>query len=129
MLKRFAVFCLLVIFVFVLASCGQSGESDVNEELYEKASEFVSQLVDGDYSSAFASFDDDMKAALPQSDLQAAWEQVITQVGDYKGEVGKRTDQVDGYDRVFVNSEFEDATIDIIVVFNSEKEISGLFFQ
>jgi hypothetical protein len=129
MLKRFTVFCFLVIFVFLLASCGQSGESDVSEELYEKATEFVSQLVDGDYSNAFASFDDDMKAALPESELQVTWELVLTQVGDYKGEVSKRTDQVDGYDRVLVKSEFEAATIDIIVVFNSDKEISGLFFQ
>lgn len=124
MFKRLPVFCLVVIFAFLLTACG--GQSD---ELDEKAAEFVTQLVEGDYSSAYASFDDEMKAALAEDELQEIWEQILTQIGDYKREVSKRKDQVEGYDRVFVKSEFETATIDIIVVFNSDKEISGLFFQ
>lgn len=129
MVKRFFVLCVLIVFIFTAASCGNSDESNGTEELITLAGDFVQLLSEGDYATAFESLNADMQDALPESELQATWELVLSQVGDYEGEVNKRTDQVDGYHRVLINSEFETATIDIIVVFDNNNEIAGLFFQ
>lgn len=92
------------------------------------AVEFVDLLVKEDFSAAFERFDTTMKGALPEADLQAVWESLLAQIGSFQEHVEIRVDKVAEYDRVYVTGEFEQATIDVIIVFDSEGRVAGLFF-
>ncbi len=129
MLKKFAVICMLAIFALSVVSCSSPG-NDTNEEISALAAAFVNQLAEEDFTGAYASLDEKMKQELPsESELETIWKQILAQAGDYEGETGIRTDKVEGYDRAFVTSEFASATLDLIVVYNSNKEVAGFFIQ
>ena len=130
MYKRILVFLLLFIMTLTAASCGkQPAEVPLDGEISALASEFVAMLAVEDFVGAVSYFDSKMKQALPEAKLKKTWQDLQQQVGQFKGEVGQRTDQADGYDIIFVTTQFENALLDIRVVFGSNKRIAGLFFQ
>jgi len=92
------------------------------------AKELVGLLVKGDYKKATQNFDDTMKKALPAEKLQQVWSSIIAQVGPFKEQLGIRKEKIQRYDAVFVTCKFERALLDAKVVFNSKKQVAGLFF-
>lgn len=96
------------------------------------AQSFVSFLAQADYASAEATFDDTMQQAMPIGKLQQAWESLISQVGQFKQQLSTRTTQTTQngvqYEVVFVTCAFENANIDIRVVYGPDGKVAGLFF-
>ena len=92
------------------------------------ARKFVTLLLDGKFESAAKKFDDKMREASPPDKLEEAWNMTVCEAGPFREQLGTRTEQIDIYDIVFVTCEFEETLIDIKIVFNKKKEISGLFF-
>jgi hypothetical protein len=93
------------------------------------AQELVQRLVDSEFETATQPFDAAMQKALPASKLEEVWGQLTAQVGAYQRQIETQQDELQGYRRVHVISQFENANIDVLVVFNSEGQISGLFFS
>jgi hypothetical protein len=98
------------------------------EEIDTMAREFVDLLVKEEFESATALFDKTMNNALPVEKLRQTWTGLLSQVGRYKKRIGTRDQKVQQYDVVFVTCEFEQATLDVKVVFDSAKKIAGLLF-
>jgi tRNA threonylcarbamoyladenosine modification (KEOPS) complex Pcc1 subunit len=92
------------------------------------AEELVNLLANGDYEKAVENFDTTMKNALPAEKLQQVWLSLIAQAGPFVKQVGTRKEKILQYDVVFVTCKFEKTVLDAKVVFNSDKQISGLFF-
>jgi dienelactone hydrolase len=90
--------------------------------------EFVALLVKGDFASAVARYDNAMKTALPEPKLRETWQSLEAQAGPFKKRLQTRTQTVRGYDVVLVTCEFGRAKLDAKVVFNSQGEVTGLFF-
>jgi dienelactone hydrolase len=139
---RHAPALLALILAAGLAACGGSAEPDastaepastaaatVDPELSRLATEFIDQLVAGDFAAAAASFDATMAEALPAADLASTWQQLGGQVGAYEQEISRRQESTGGYDAVIVTAQFERSPLDIRIVFDSERRIAGLFFQ
>jgi hypothetical protein len=97
-------------------------------DLITLATSFVDSLAKEDYASAFKMFDTTMARAMPPEKLRETWKTLLTQVGTFKRQAGNRTEKSGQFDIVYVTCEFEQATLDIKVVFNSAKEVSGLWF-
>jgi dienelactone hydrolase len=93
------------------------------------AKTFVDQLAKGDFAPATAIFDTTMKSAMPEATLKETWQQLLAQVGAFQQQIGTYTTEQLGYKTVFVTCRFEKADIDVQVVFNSQDQISGLFFK
>ncbi|KJS84278.1 MAG: hypothetical protein JM58_11290 [Peptococcaceae bacterium BICA1-8] len=93
------------------------------------ASDFIALLVKEDFESASEYFDADMLKALPQDKLGEIWGQLKDQVGAYQDELSRKQEVTDGYDVIIVTTQFEKSPLNIRMVFNSDKRISGLFFQ
>lgn len=93
-----------------------------------QAKAFIDLLTKKDFSAAEKYFDDTMKAALPQEELQKTWNALVTQAGILKQKANTRIDRKDGYEVVTVTCEFEKAKIDIKVAFDQTTRIVGLFF-
>ena len=85
-------------------------------------------LVRGDYADAFAQFDTPMKDAMPVDQIKAAWESLLAQAGEFQKVTGVRQAKEQGYDVVYVTCAFEKSELNVKVVYNDEKEISGLWF-
>lgn len=128
---KIMAYLLLPLCIALLVSCGQQAEKEevsVTSDLTPRATEFVTLLTQEDYANAVKSFDSTMKAAMPPNELQNAWASLVGQVGAFKKQVSTRETKEMGFDVVYVTCEFEKGPLNIKVVFNAEKEISGLWF-
>jgi dienelactone hydrolase len=99
------------------------------DSLEEKAKAWVNLLVEGKYDVAVTSFDKTVAAQMSAGRLKETWNALMNQAGGFKDIVGTRTDTQSGYNRVFVTCNFEKAAIDVLVVYDAEEKIAGLFFQ
>jgi uncharacterized protein len=84
-----------------------------------------------DYAGAIGLFDDQMKAALPESKFKEVWTALPQQVGSFQGRSNARlADRKDLYQRVIVPLQFEKMALNMLVVIDvTTGKISGLFFQ
>ncbi|MBD1938781.1 alpha/beta fold hydrolase [Microcoleus sp. FACHB-68] len=91
------------------------------------ALQFVELLVQEDFAGATGNFDSQMQASFPPDKLRETWTAITGQVGKFEKTAGIRSEKDGEYDIVFVTSEFEKATLDIKIIFNSNQQIAGLF--
>jgi hypothetical protein len=98
------------------------------EELIAQAKEFVDLMVQGEFSKAVENFDSVMSKAMPEEKLKEVWQTVIKQAGPFKKQTGTRTETLPKFDIIYVTCQFEKGNLDIKVVFNREKQITGLWF-
>lgn len=111
-----------------LVSYAQEQEVSKSGDLTGVAKEFVELLAKEDFAGAVKNFDSTMKAVLPEEKIREAWKSLLAQIGPFKRQIGIRTEKLLQYDIVFVTCEFEKSVLDVKVVFNSAREISGLWF-
>ncbi|MHC4068096.1 MAG: DUF3887 domain-containing protein [Planctomycetota bacterium] len=99
-----------------------------NAQLETMAENLVNFLAEAQFEKATENFDATMKKALPPEQLKQIWDSLVTDVGPYQEQIGTRTEKVLRYQAVFVTCRFEKTTLDVKVVFDSQKQIGGLFF-
>jgi len=90
--------------------------------------EFVDLLAKGDFAQAAARYDAAMRAALPEPKLREAWQSIEKQIGRFQKRLKTRALKTAGYDVALVTCELERANLDVKVVFNSQGQVTGLFF-
>lgn len=121
--------CLFFAVVFSLAAssgCGNGQQSSL--DLGGEARELVESLSAGDYSAVLEEFDATMLEAMPAETLRQAWESLLEQEGAFQSIAGSRVERAGGYEAVFVTCCFEKASIDIKVVYDMDRKVTGLFF-
>jgi uncharacterized protein len=91
--------------------------------------EIVDELIAGEYSKVEARYSSQMAAALPPGKLKAAWEGLISQVGDFQSITETRIDDAGGQKIVTVVCKFEKTELDARVAFDAEGKLAGLFFR
>jgi hypothetical protein len=121
-MRRYAYLLLLALLSTSLIPYGGG------DEFTPIAKRFVELLSEGEFSKATENFDGVMKKVLPPKKLKEVWESLVAQAGPFKGQIGARTEKTGKYEIVFVTCRFEKLTLDAKVVFNREKQISGLWF-
>ena len=97
--------------------------------LERAAIEFVGQMGRRDFTAAVSRFDPTMSAFMPAAELEKTWDTVEVQFGSFQGWSQTTTGEIQGYDYVLVTSTFENAVLDIRVVFDDDSRIAGLLFQ
>jgi uncharacterized protein len=117
----------MALLLFCSVAGAQPNDTSASQPLINKAKAFVSLLAQGDFTAATADFDSTMKAAMPPEKLDETWKTVTAQVGKFKEQAGVRTEKMAQYDIVYIGSIFEQANLDIKVVFDSASKIAGLF--
>jgi dienelactone hydrolase len=86
-------------------------------------------LVKEDFKAACKDFDDAMKKALPPEQLEKNWKVIVGRIGAYRKMSVLRAETSGKYDVVYSTFQFEKSKIDVRVVFNADKQVTGLFFQ
>lgn len=108
-------------------AAAQVKESELTE-LQKSAKQFIEYMEKGKFEKATKDYDEAMKKAMPADKLDETWKKVLSQVGSFKKQTAYRTVKIKEYDAVLVTCEFENQTLDIRVVYNSKKQVSGLQF-
>ena len=127
-MKKSVCVAMLLIAVALVTSCGRPKDAPAAGDLTASAQDLVSLLANEDFATATNDFDSTMEAALPPQKLGQAWQSLIAQAGSFRQQVSTRTEKIASYDVVFVTCEFERATMDIKVAFDSARQITGLWF-
>ena len=120
-MKRF-VFS--VIF-FVLAISLSFAQTDTT---VEKAKEFVELVTMKDFSKAANMFAEVLYAQMPEDKLMALWNSIEMQSGKYLNTTDVFTEKMREYRIVIQTCQFENASLDLRLVFDSEEKIGGIFF-
>jgi oligoribonuclease NrnB/cAMP/cGMP phosphodiesterase (DHH superfamily) len=118
----------IMLFAGSLITCGGKNDNQKAGDYTPLAEQFVDMLVNEEYDNAVQKFDSTMKHVLPADKLEDVWQNLLTQVGHYKRQLGIRQTNEQGYDIVYISCEFEEANADVKIVFNKNKEIAGLWF-
>jgi uncharacterized protein len=124
MKKRMRIFL-----AFVLGLGLSSLAFPQDAQLSELAGKALSELVNGNYAAFYARFDEKMKAALPEEKLPEMWKSIAGQFGSFKSQGAVRQDKSGDFDVVTIACQFEKAPLDVRLVFNAQRQMSGLFFS
>ncbi len=119
-----ALFLLLVACFFACDQGQQAGTPDITGP----GRQFVEMLASGNYAGVFATFDATMKSAMPEDKIAEAWQSLQLQVGPFQKIVQVSQTKEQGYDVAYVNCEFEKGKVNVKVVYDAKKEVSGLWF-
>ncbi len=115
-------------FIAVLLSVTGAAQSR-DAQVAELAGKALSELLSGDYAAFYGRFDDKMKAAIPQDKLPEIWKGLTAQAGAFKSRLATRQEKSGPLDVVILTCRFEIAALDVQLVFNAQRQISGLFFR
>jgi uncharacterized protein len=120
----------LVVLVTVCAhpSISAAQQPAATEELTAMAKQFVDLLAKEEFANAVKNFDATMTRLIPEAKMRELWTALNAQVGAYKKQLATRTEKVNNYDVIVVTCEFERIPIDVRIVFDKQKRISGLFY-
>ena len=127
-MMRIVIYAVLMCGVLLIISCDRQQPVSPTTDLTELGREIVSSMAQGTYDKVFARFDTKMQEVMPAQKIEQAWTSLEAQSGVFQKQVGVRQTKEQGYDVVYVTCEFEKVVIDIKVVFNNDKQISGLWF-
>ncbi len=113
-----------------LVGCGQRETAPPPEgDISEIATKVVEELTEEEFEEAFGKFNEEMQQAMPYELLGHTWGQLVDQAGEFDRILSLREETIQGYDVIFVTTEFGHRIIDIRIVFDDEKWIAGLFFE
>ncbi len=97
-------------------------------DLTTLGAQFVDLLVKKDFAAAETQFDSAMKSAMPEATLRSVWEDLLTKNGPYQKQLPARVEKQDGYDVVLVTCQFQNQSLDLKVVYDSQKRVTGLWY-
>jgi uncharacterized protein len=123
---------MMLILPALLICIGGTIIADEEKKLPEQtatATALVDALAKGDYSAAGKNFDAVMEKALPTDKRKDLWEKLVKQVGAFQKRTETRVEKAGKYDVVYVTCQFDKMALDVRVVFNADKQVTGLFFS
>jgi pimeloyl-ACP methyl ester carboxylesterase len=93
------------------------------------ARQFAESLAKGRYDDAAKLYDETMAKALPVEKLKAAWEQVAASSGAFKSLGEPAASKEGGYDVVIIPAKFKNASLNLRIVVNDQRQVAGFFIQ
>ena len=96
------------------------------ENIKQMAETFVGQLLKADFNAAVTKFDDQLGTVMTEAKLQETWQNVTAEAGVFLELTTEKTSEVEGYTIINIKCHFQRFNIDVQVVFNNERQISGL---
>ncbi len=129
MRRYYPLLLLALVLCLAAVSCSTKKLPPLEGEPAELAEKFVGSLAKGDYEECVGYFSARMKRAMNARKLEKVWADLQGQVGPYKEVAGMREEIIDGYDVVFVTTDFEKDSLIIRVVFDEDRRVAGLWFD
>ena len=128
-MKKLALLFLLQLLAGAIFSCqAQDAAADESKtvELKAMAKGVVEMLAKQDYQGVFAKLDSGAQKQLPPNKLKEFWQSVVSEVGPYQTVQDYEVKQGKVKTGIFMKCKFEKASLLIRVVFNADKQVTGL---
>jgi hypothetical protein len=128
-MKAASVFVCLVA---VLGFCaGECLATEQDPQLSELAAKAFSELTSVNYAAFSARVEESLKPYMTEAKLQEFWEKITDteHQGAFKSSRPVRQGKEKGFRYVIIVCQFEKATLDFKLVFNSRKQIQGFGFS
>jgi len=122
------VYNMFLFLFFSFVQHGQAQNTAKQDSLDLLARAFVQQMNSGQFDQSVQNFDETMSRLMPADKIKETWEAISQQVGVLKELHGSKFQATSQYDIVLLSSSFEQMRLIIKVVFDKNKQISGLFF-
>ena len=122
MIKKSSIVVVLLVLVF-------TGPVQAQDDFVTDARAFIELLVNKKFTTAVEQFDSTMKAALPEPKLQETWNAVLGQTGPFKQAGSAKAEKRGDFTVVVVTCDFQNAAVDVSVVFDQQRRVAGLFFS
>ena len=103
-------------------------QAAAEDAFVQRARGFIAALEKGDFQASVTDFDAAMTKALSAERMAVTWKQTITRLGPFKQQGDARREKLSGYEIAYITCEFEKDKIDVRVVMDSARRISGLQF-
>jgi hypothetical protein len=118
-----------VCLVALLGCCAREClATEQDPQLSELAAKALSELTSGNYAAFCARMEESVKPYLTEAKLREAWEKVTEHAGAFISSGPVRQEKNKGFRYVIIAYQFEKATFDVRLVFNSRRQISGIVF-
>lgn len=129
-MKKTALILIILAFILSITSLvfARETKSADFKGLDIKSRGFIELLKKDDYKAATGYFDEVMKKELTPGKLKIVWESLIHKVGQAQKITGMRIQKKGKYDILFITTKFERYSIDLKLVFDSGKQIAGMWF-
>ncbi|HUV40717.1 MAG TPA: M56 family metallopeptidase, partial [Sedimentisphaerales bacterium] len=118
---------LLVVLGAVFLTNAQPASQPDDTPVADLAKDFVALLVNEQFPDAVEQFDKTMKKSLPADKLASTWRSTTAPAGPFVQQLGIRQEKFLASDIVIVTCEFEKGPLDVKVVYDSQRRISGLW--
>ena len=132
-MKKLPFLIVIPLILIMLVACGAkapTGPTPTTDPVIAAAGEkVVDDLVAGNADAVFALFDEKVAKALPMEQVAGLWDQLVAQVGTYRGRGSASVAPNMEYLVASVPVNFEKQALILNVVFNKDRKISGLNFQ
>ncbi len=118
---------ILIIWLTILASPAFATPHVELTDSKKIATEFVEQLVQGEYRIAHSAFDPAMATTMPTKTLRKSWIRLQAKTGEFKTQAEAEVENNPHYDVVNVHCIFEHLNVDVKIIVENNK-IAGLYF-
>jgi len=126
-----SVLSILLVLTF-FTGCGDPDEPGISEIDWNdkniRSEQFVTALVNGDYTIASSGFDATMTRSLSVRRLAKAWTDTVKVAGAFDSIVSTEEVPNDEYDIYIVLTRHENMGINTRIVFTEDNQVAGLFF-
>lgn len=133
--KKITLFLVIAMLICALAGCSGAPKTekvnaeDISSYTDPAAEKIFTGISEADYAKFSEDFDEQMKAALPESKLK----DITEQLGTYESKELAGADKADGYIRAFYKAKFSkiDKELTFTIVFSKDgnQKVSGLFYK
>ena len=112
-----------------ISTGSSTSAADRDAALDAMARDLLADFVAGRFEAAAKNFNAKMMEVLPPAKLREVAAQLDAQLGKYKSTRETRHADESGYRTVILVSDFENAVVDVRVVFDTANKVAGLFFK
>jgi dienelactone hydrolase len=128
MVRNLFALVFLLAGLFAGSAVGVPADEGQESDLQHKAQAFVDLLSKGAFAQATKNFDATMQRVLPVDKLEGTWTYQTGLAGVFQRQLGLRSEKRGKYTVVHVDCQFERYRQDVLVSFDAEGHIAGLFF-
>jgi hypothetical protein len=88
----------------------------------------VEQMANEQFKDAVSTFDETMAGLISPEKLEELWGEILEKSGTFQKQLSTRRETFLKYEIVYVTCQFDNGQLDVKVVYDTSKQISGLFF-
>lgn len=116
-----------IILLFIIFCCSSALQAQDTKFYISVAEQFLTQMEHKEYHEAYLLLDTSVTKLISEEKNTEAWKKIHEKLGEFKKELKVRFEETKPYTSIFLTCEYENASLDLKVVFAGRPGIVGYF--